>query len=303
MADKKPMKGEAPDPKWPISFPMYFSIKFDGIRILMDGHEPKTNSMKSPANNHLKHILRNMPGMLDLDMEVIIGDPADPLCYNSTYSAVAGIQGEPNFNFYVFDVVDLEHDFEQRQAFLQTLKPHLPPCVIIVDQWLIESQEQLDALYAKVTGDGHEGLIGRRPKGMYKYGRATAKSQDCLKLKPEEDFEFEIVDYYEAEANNNEAFINEMGRTARSSHAENKVGKGTLGGFIGRALNGQFKGQTFRCPCGKLKHDERQKIWDNQDAYRQHIGVARHFPIGVVDAPRQARFNRWRGKDDMSLPD
>ena len=120
-----------------------------------------------------------------------------------------------------------------------------------------------------------------------------------LKLKPHEDTEFEVTGFYEAMENLNEAFTNELGETARSSHQENKVGKGMLGGFYGKLLT---TGQEIKVAPGKLKHAERIAIWNNQAAYLGKIAKQRSFPIGVLNLPRHGRWIGWRDDTDMEQP-
>lgn len=305
MADKKPMKGEKPDPKYPLRFPMLASIKYDGIRIFMDGNQPRTASNKELPNLYTRKLLQDNPEMRDLDFELILGDPADPLCYNKTYSAVMTHAGEPELSFYVFDcVADPNEPFIERLARLATRK--LPQRAALVEQVWVRGQEELDALYAKVTAEGHEGLILKSPGGSYKYGRSTAREQLLIKLKPEDDFEFAIDGCYEAMENTNEAFINELGRTDRSTDAEGLVGKDTLGGFYATALtNGESKsfdvGTKFKCAPGKLDHAARKKLWEqwkaDPESVKKLIGKARCFPIGAKDLPRHPRWIGWTSKE------
>jgi hypothetical protein len=43
-----------------------------------------------------------------------------------------------------------------------------------------------------------------------------------------------------------------------------------------------------------LKHSERIDIWNNQSTFLNKIITYRHMPGGAVDAPRHARFYRFR---------
>src|SRR6478736_2692117 len=119
MAEKKPMKGYAPDPKWPMKFPCYVSIKYDGIRCLMDGMNPRTASMKHVANTHVNRLLMACPDMHDLDMELGVGEPSDPLFYSDTFSGVMSQDAVADVKFYIFDVCDTTKPFWQRQLDLQ----------------------------------------------------------------------------------------------------------------------------------------------------------------------------------------
>lgn len=298
---KKPMKGEKPDPRYPMTWPKLGSIKYDGIRLLMDGMEPRTAAMKELPNRYTVEKLRSFPALMDCDMELICGDPADPLCYNNTYRAVMAIEGAPEVDFYIFDICSSE-PYQERLSRLHARKlaGELPANAKLVQQVELRSEQELDEFYTRVLEEGHEGVIVRNANGLYKFGRATAKSQDLLKLKPEDDSEFVILGVYEALENQNEAFVNELGRSDRSTCADGLVGKGTLGGFYAKDLH---TGVEFNCPPGKMRHDERQLVWQTwltcPDTIKGRIGKYRYFTIGVKDKPRHPRWIGWRHESDL----
>lgn len=298
MPEFKPMLGCAPDPKHPLRWPLMASVKLDGIRCTVINGEAKTRSLKPIPNLHLQKLLSH-PSLEGKDMELVVGDPADPLAYNKTFRAVMTIAGEPDVDFHIFDdVSDPTLPFKKRLAKLEQVRDY-PENVRVVAQLLIYSQDELDAMYAKVTSMGHEGLILKTPDGTYKFGRSTPKEQLLLKLKPEEDSEFVILGCYEAMENTNEAFVNELGQTDRTTHAEGLVGKSMLGGFHARDIH---TGVEFSCAPGKLEHAERVAVWADAAKYINRIGKYRHFPYGTIPdgKPRHPRWIGWRAVEDMS---
>ena len=89
----------------------------------------------------------------------------------------------------------------------------------------------------------YEGMIIRDPEAKYKWGRSTARECGYTRRKPYEDTEGFLEDVIEAEENLNEAFTDAQGLTKRSTHQENKVGKGMAGALVVRRLdNGQLAG-------------------------------------------------------------
>ena len=62
--------------------------------------------------------------------------------------------------------------------------------------------------------------------------------------------------------NQNEATINELGRTQRSTHQENLVGKGMVGGLVCKMPE---TGLQINVGPGKMKHDKREYYWLHQD--------------------------------------
>jgi DNA ligase-1 len=277
--------------KEPLRFPVLASVKFDGIRAVSKFGSLLSRSLKPIPNNHIRELLSQYP---DLDGEIIYGDPTDNAVRRLTNSAVRSIQGEPSVKYYVFDDLSTDGTFEQRLAILNART--LPDFIVKVEQRLVESQADLDAFYAQVLEEGHEGLILRNPKSKYFHGRCSLKSQDSLKLKPFEDSEIQVTEVFEAMHNTNQSFTNELGRTARSSSQDGLVGNGMIGGFFGRDLK---TGQTIKVAAGKLNHGERKWIFENSKSVIGKILTYRHMPVNVKDAPNFARFISWREKFDM----
>jgi DNA ligase-1 len=92
----------------------------------------------------------------------------------------------------------------------------------------------------------------------------------------------------------NVATINELGRTKRSSHKENKVGRGDLGALILRLPDGT----EFSCGTG-FSDVERELIWNNRDTYLGKLVSFDHFPIGVKDKPRHPSYKGLRDPIDL----
>lgn len=273
---------------------MFFSHKLDGIRAVTKFDNALTRSLKPLPNIHWAEQLAKVQ---NLDGELIFGEPTDDDVYHNTYSAVMTQQGEPLVRYYVFDDLSrLDLPFEDRLDILMNRKD-LPEFVVRLPQLTVEDQVALTVLYESALLMGVEGLMGRKKKSMYKFGRCTVKSQDSLKFKPYSDDEAEILSVYEAMENQNEAFIDELGRTARSTHQENLVGKGMLGGFVCRDLKTNV---VFKVAPGKTKHAERLTLWAVRDTLPGRILTYRHLTVGVKDKPRHGRFLRFRSPLDMS---
>lgn len=283
----KPQLSSAPESA--ITYPKLASLKLDGIRAITYNNQVLSRSLKPIPNLHIQQLLSPLHG---LDGELIVGPPNAVDVYRTTNSAVMSINGNPDFTYYVFDVPNHPGQLSKRLEHLNTLQ--LPSFVKILRQTTVSSDEELNAYYAQSLQEGYEGLILRNADSSYKHGRCTAKSQDSLKLKPVEDNDAIILGAFEALENLNEAFTNELGRTSRSSHAENKVGKGMLGGFYCRDL---ATGVEFKCSPGVLTHAERTELWGQDLAGK--IVKYRSLTIGVKDLPRHPRFAGWRDGIDL----
>jgi len=288
MAFKPQLAEDANKLKEPLQIKeLLFSHKLDGIRAVTKFNSTLTRSLKPLPNTYWAEQLARVQ---NLDGELIFGEPTDDNVYTQTYSAVMTQQGEPTVRYYVFDDLSrLDLPFEDRLDILMNRKD-LPEFVVRLPQLTVENQEALTTLYQAALLKGVEGLMGRKKKSMYKFGRCTVKSQDSLKFKPYSDDEAVVVSAYEAMENTNEAFTDELGRTARSTHAAGLVGKGMLGGFVCRDVK---SGVEFSVAPGKLRHEERTALWVVKDKLPGHVLTYRHLTVGVVNKPRHGRFLRW----------
>lgn len=277
-----------------LTFPKLVSTKLDGIRCVTKFGGVLSRSLKNIPNHHVREMLAPYQG---LDGELISGEPNDPKVYSNTFSAVMTEEGTPEFTYYVFDYIDCHQGISlvARQGLLN--KMQLPSFIKVLPQMAVKSEGELQKAYEQYLSQGYEGVIARNPNSEYKYGRATAKSQDMLKIKPFADREAVIISPYEAMHNNNEEFINELGRTARSTHQENLEGLGMLGGFIVEDLESKVQ---FNCAPGVLTHAERTTLWEkHKGALAGKIIKYRSLIIGVKDKPRHPRFIGWRDPSDM----
>lgn len=267
--------------------PLYGSVKLDGIRALgLDGIL-KARSLKPIPNKFIQEELAKQ-GVDKLDGELIVGAPNAEDVYRSTFSGVMSIEGTPEFMFYVFDYL-IEASYKERLTKLVSSGR-----VKVLEQVQLASLDEIYAYETKNLEAGYEGIMLRRPNAPYKFGRATAKSMDLMKVKREEDAEAEVVEIYPAYENMNEAYTNELGHTDRTTHAENKVAKDMVGGFVL-----QKDGTTFKCSAGKFTHDERGQIWQNRTSYIGKLLKYRSFAYGVLNAPRFPRALGWRDERDM----
>lgn len=281
----KPNLAEVFDPRYPLTLPKLASSKLDGIRGLTQYGTCVTRSLKPIPNHRLRERMSLHQG---LDGEFICGEPTAPDVYHKTSSAVrTEDRGIEDIVFYVFDTLDKTKTFSERYQNLLSMA--LPPYIKVLPQTLLNSQEDLDTFYANQLAAGYEGAILRNGSALYFEGRSSAKSQNMLKFKPFLDSDAIVLEVFEAKTNNNEAFTNELGRTARSTHAENLVGNGMAGGFTV-----QMGDKVFNVGAGVLTHPQRIEVLQNSKLYMGRVLTFRHLPIGEKDVPRHGRFMRWK---------
>lgn len=279
-----------------VRWPMYASIKLDGIRAVVRDGQLLSRSLKPIPNWEISAALskRSFEG---LDGELIVGDPASPTCYRDTVSAVMSEDKEGlDWKFHVFD--DFSHPeatYRFRAEKLQIGIDGLGRRLALLPQVLVHDIEALNEFEAKALEEGHEGVILRHPDSPYKFGRSTAREGYLLKVKRFIDGEAEVLEVIEEMHNGNEAQTNELGRTKRSSHQENKTGKGRMGAIRVRDVETQV---VFNIGTG-FDDSDKAWWWERRSHIRLPVVKYKSFPIGVKDKPRHPVYLGLRDARDM----
>ena len=160
----------------------------------------------------------------------------------------------------------------------------------------VDTSEKLEALYEHSISNGGEGVVAAEPLCAYKFGRATAKSQECVRYKPQGDSEIVITAFEQMYKNENEAKTNELGYTERSSHQENKTPLEAVGSIIGLDIN---SGETVKIGAGEMDWAEREKVWKGKESYIGMIAKYAYMDSGIKSKPRHPRFKGWRSVVDL----
>lgn len=277
-----------------VNFPIYVSTKFDGIRALVIDGVVYSRSLKPIRNKHVQKLF-GKPEYNGLDGELIVGDIYAKDVFQKTTSGVMSEDGEPEVTYYVFDIFTnntetyKERLYNLNDKFVLDQHPH----VVATQQLYIQTKEELTALLSKEKVKGGEGLIGRNPKGKYKYGRSTPKEQFSMKFKFFEQDEFEVVGFNERMHNTNEQTRDELGYAERSSAKDGLVPMNTLGSLVLK-----YKDTTFSCGTG-FDDTLRKEIWDNKSKYLGKLASIRYMSVGAKLVPRCHSFVGFRDKDDM----
>jgi DNA ligase-1 len=283
-----------------ILFPVYASPKLDGIRCLIDNGRVLSRSLKLIPNQHVQGALASM-NLHGLDGELIVGSPTAQDAMQVTSSGVMSQSGMPDFTFHVFDnwtdtttpwYLRLER-LKKEVAMLNSVNQMQ---IHLVEQLLLSDEDALLAYETRCLAEGYEGVMVRRPNGVYKYGRSTANEGYLLKVKRFVDNEAVILGFDPKLHNANVATKNELGNTKRSSHKENLVEMDTLGALQVQDIK---SGLNFRVGTG-MDDQLRLHIWNNRQRYLKQVITYKSFATGVKELPRFPVFKAFRDKRDMS---
>jgi DNA ligase-1 len=291
----KPMLAGTVEDLTKIQYPVIVSPKLDGIRALKINGRVVSRTFKTIPNHYIRKTLEQL--LPDgADGEIMTGQ-----VFQDVSSGVMSREGEPAFQFWMFDYVQnqLEEPYHQRVYAVQTICAQInDPRVKMVETWTVSCEEELLKLEQKFLDQGYEGIMIRDPHGPYKCGRSTLNQGWLLKLKRFEDSEAEVLGFIEQQKNTNKAEKDELGHTKRSSAKAGKVGKGTLGKIKVRDLQ---TGQTFKLATGRGLTDKlRKKIWANKAKYQGAIVKYKWQVHGTKDKPRIPIFLGFRDPIDIS---
>lgn len=279
-----------------VKFPIYISTKFDGIRALVIDSVVYSRSLKPIRNKHVQKLF-GKPEYNGFDGELIVGDVYAKDVFQKTTSGVMSEDGTPDVTFHVFDLWSMPtFDYEYRQRELQEILLNNEEYEGVVYTTIHKCQtvEDLEFFLNHEKNVGGEGLIGRKPDGVYKYGRSTPKEQLSIKFKFFQQEDFEVVGFTERMHNTNEQKRDELGYAERSSAKDGLVPTNTLGSLVLK-----YNDTTFSCGTG-FDDKLRKEIWDNKELYLGKLASIRYMSVGMDKLPRCPSFVWFRHIEDIS---
>lgn len=292
-----------------LRFPLLGSPKYDGWRLFEFGGKPTTRSLIPPKNYSAVRRMSEMYaaaadlGIRGLDGEGIVGSITSPNAMQATTSGLGSYAGEPDITYLIFDSYQRSQaPYQERE---QEIREKLDDSfwsefgwARMVDQTTLHNWEDALAYEAGCVSAGLEGIMLRKPDAHYKMGRSTLNDGIILTaLKRFVDDEAEILEVREQLRNDNPAEEDAYGRTKRSSHQENLVGKGSMGSVLCRSR--KFD-ETFSVGYGKGLNDAlRAWLWEHRSEIPGRMLTYSYQETGCVDRPRHPRWKALRAREDM----
>lgn len=272
------------------------SAKIDGIRATVLEGKVYSRTKKLIPNEYVQH-LYGRPEFNGLDGELIVGPVNAEDVYRQTNSGVMSVKGEPDVRLYAFDDVSVAD-----KPCVERLQQVADRATVVdftaLPHFRVRNLQQLDTIEEDFLLEGFEGLMLRDANMPYKFGRSTAKQQHLLKVKRFSDSEAVILDYDPLFKNENEAVINELGHTSRSSHQENKIAQDLIGRLLVKDVH---TGIEFYVGSG-FTADERKLYWQGRDSLKGLIVKYKFFPVGMKDGvPRHPIFLGFRDVIDLEM--
>ena len=295
----KPQLADNYDPS-NIQLPTFAQPKIDGVRGLnLDGNLVG-RSLKAFKNKALTAKL-SQPKYQGLDGELAFGEETSGSLCRDTTSAVNTITGPADgFVWHVFDYVTEETIklpyYERYTLLVKKVEELDEGCIKLVPYFNLKSSAEVEEYDVENLAAGYEGTILRNPNSLYKEGRPGKKEQQLMRIKRFSDSEALVLAVVEGRTNLNEAVINELGRSERSSHAENQVPNGMVGSLTCKDLE---SGMTITVSPGEMDHIERKFYFDNQKEIIGKTITFKSFKKGVKTLPRFPTFKNIRSAEDM----
>lgn len=300
-----------------IRFPVYAQPKIDGVRSVCPDAILRGRSLKQHANRYVTNFFSRVI-LEGLDGEMAAESETHPDLCRITTSALNTIDGQPFTLWWLFDYIreDLQgypykHRLfllQQRYEQIKTYDPEIANRLRLVPTIEVNSLPELLSLEDQWLEQGYEGVIIRDPNGLHKQGRSTVREGGLLRIKRFIDAEAVVVSIIEGETNNNEAKLNELGHTSRSTHQANMVPNGMVGAMMCRLIkdvkdsrgNVLFqKGEEIKVGAGRMSHKDREFYFQNPDKLIGQIIKFKLFPKGVKDKPRFPTYQSIRMKSDL----
>lgn len=291
MSWKKPMKGvDVENQLDDVVFPKFVQPKYDGIRVIFYNGIALSSSFKPLGNEMLQQIAHEFSELDGAECEYYIPPSEGGFREATSICRNADRRDVDKGTLCAFDIFNPIMIYNDRLNKLDTIvnKVSKNLNITIAPTWIVKNKQEVQSHLRLMLDNSFEGIMIKDPDALYKQGRSTIKSQECLKLKPFVDDDAMVVGWKPEYENTNEAFIDELGRIARSSAKDGKFAKQLVGALECRCI--KFE-STFW--VSGFTMEEKERMWAERYNLVGRKLCFKHQPCGCYDAPRHPIFRRW----------
>jgi len=247
-----------------VKFPAGAQPKYDGIRSLRTQDGQVSRTLKQIPSNFVQQVLgliHENDNLMGFDGEIVTYTDGRPDTLHQVQSKVMSADGEFDFVFHVFDLWGISNQgyTKRREELVERIRKINSPYVQAAEFHMVSDVDELVVYDTSLVDLGWEGTIVRDPNGTYKYGRSTINEGKLLKIKRFTDSEATITGMVERMHNENEAEVDNLGHTKRSSAKAGKVPAGDMGAMV---LD--WNGIEFELGTG-FTADQRKKFWARRE--------------------------------------
>ena len=214
--DKKTGQTKIVDRREYIKLPAMVDRKYNGGRVIISSDGAYTRKgEKYHTIPHLvravAHLIQKFPNLVldgegyDHNLRFKLNELMSILRTSKNVTQALIERSEEIVKYYVYDgygftvngqEITENTPCDERRMALDILLKDIP-YVVVVPFFMASNMEKVYELYEGFVEDGYEGAIIRNAKSPYQHKR----TEDLLKVKPEDDAEFEILDIEEAKGN------------------------------------------------------------------------------------------------------
>ena len=323
---------EFDDPR--LKFPMYASVKYDGIRLKMMPETPVNrvfgqdhavifSRQHTVQSNALHRYFKALLQLVQTQQIVLDGKLWSPvLKFNEIMSAIKKPLPEHQLQYHVFDMMTLdEWQNGTEQPFMDRVEEyrswitrhcrgmatlsHSPmPKVVPVEQCLVRNAPELEAFYTTAITYNHEGCMVRGLRSRYKHGQGTLNEGLIFKFKKWVTTNAQIIGFKQATrrklgTENEDRTRDAMGHLKPSAVKATREPIQEIG-----SVQVQLKDGT-KCCVGGGKGDTLGKAmltWHRRQDFIDRWVEIKFQEHGVRNKPRMGQIVRFRPDLDKLVP-
>lgn len=268
-----------------VKFPCTVQEKHNGVRFVKLNGLALTRTLKTIPNHHIRNYIQHQYWD-NIEGEILVPGATG---VNEVVSAVMAVSGHPSFRLILFDAIDVpQWSYETRHGYLTKL--NLDSVCSAVTSTRCNTREDLDKFVAHIAECNGEGVIIRY-NISYKPGRSSKSHPGLLRHVSHCTDVATILACEELMTNTNPAYIDELGRTKRSTSQDGMFPTNTLGALL---VTCRKFPKPFRVGTG-FSLDQRVDAWYHRTNLIGKTIEFEYKPTTVIEVPAPAVFKRFVG--------